>query len=212
MSNATHSALRLTMKGIGLAGAAVMVLIALYLVPPALLMPPCLKDWTSPSSFRPRVSKMETVTFAVGGKPLKVCYGRPVGRGREVFGGIVPYGQIWRTGANEPTRLFTSVAVEVAGIPLAPGRYALYSVPGPDQWELFVSQSTFHWGNEITRSVRDREVGSAILPVQSLETPVDTFTIRPLDTPVGTTLVIEWERTRVVIPIAPTSSSGSGVN
>lgn len=190
--------------GVGLVAAIVIGLAALYLVPPTILVGPCLRDWTSPSSYRPRLSRLAAVSFTVDGSPLKVCYGRPVARGRVVFGGVVPYGSLWRTGANEPTRLFTSIPVRLAGIPLAAGRYSIYSIPGPERWELFVSTSTFHWGNAITRGVRDREVGSATVPVQTLDIPVDTLTARPIDSPVGVTLLIEWERTRVALPIEPT--------
>lgn len=178
-------------------------LLALYNLPVRVALGPCLKDWTSPSSYTPRASKLATVSFTVGRIPARLCYGRPSARGRKVFGKLISYGHLWRLGANEPTRLYVAAPVSLAGLPLAAGRYSLYAIPNEDSWEIFVSTSTFHWGNAITPAVRAREVGGVKLPVQTLTEPVETLTIRPTATPVGTTLLIEWETSRIAIPLQP---------
>jgi hypothetical protein len=184
-----------------LAVSPVVGLVALYNMPVSIALGPCLKDWTSPSSFSRRASPLATVTFSVDGRPVKVCYSRPSARERVIFGGLVPFGRLWRTGANEPTRIFTSSDIRLGGIELRAGRYSVYSRPGATEWEIFASRSTFHWGNEISESVRAREVGQTTIPVQTLDSPVEQFTVRPITTPAGVTLLIEWEHTRVALPI-----------
>ncbi len=77
-----------------------------------------------------RQSPLDSVTFTAGGKTVKLCYGRPSARGRKMIGGeLIPYGKLWRTGANEPTVIFTPVALDIAGVRVEPGKYSIYSVP-----------------------------------------------------------------------------------
>src|SRR5215210_4091730 len=96
-----------------------------------------------------RKSPLDSLTFAVSGKQVKVCYGRPSSRGRVMLGGTdIPYGKLWRTGANEPTILFAPVPLKVAGIQVQPGVYSLYTVPGPKDWEIIVNRSVSQWGHE----------------------------------------------------------------
>ncbi|NIU19704.1 MAG: DUF2911 domain-containing protein, partial [Actinobacteria bacterium] len=89
-----------------------------------------------------RVSPLDSITFQVDGDPVKLCYGRPSARGRTMIGGPdVPFGRLWRTGANEPTMIHTTVPITVAGIAIAPGSYSLYTVPGEERWEVVVNRS-----------------------------------------------------------------------
>jgi hypothetical protein len=153
-----------------------------------------------------RRSPLDSLTFAVAGKPVKVCYGRPSSRGRVMLGGeAVPYGKLWRTGANEPTIFFTPVALTIAGIEVPPGAYSLYSVPAAGDWEIIVNRSITQWGEEsnYTPAVRAQEVGRARVRSERLERPVETFTIRSEGAGAGAALVLEWERTRVKIPVEP---------
>jgi len=167
------------------------------LVPTTLALGPCLKDWTSPSTYRPRTSPLASLDLPVDGGTVRLCYGRPSARGRQVFGGLVPYGELWRTGANEPTRLYTGRPIVVAGVLLEPGRYSIYSRPGTDRWEIFFSRSTLHWGNDLSESVRKGEVGQATVPVELLAAPVETLTVRSEPRSGVTDLLLEWERTRI---------------
>lgn len=168
------------------------------LVPTKVALGPCLKDWTSPSSYRPRSSPLATVRIPVGDGMVQVCYGRPSARGRPIFGGLVPLGQLWRTGANEPTRIYTDRLVSIAGIPLEPGRYSLYSRPASDGWEIFLTRSTLHWGNDLSGSVRAQEIGQVTVPVEQLSQPVETLTVRSeAGGPDRADLIVEWEGTRV---------------
>jgi hypothetical protein len=155
-----------------------------------------------------RKSPLDSLTFAVAKQPVKICYGRPSSRGRTMLGGeAVPYGKLWRTGANEPTIFFTPVALTVAGIAVAPGKYSLYTVPTAGEWEIIVNRSTSQWGEEsnYTPEVQRQEVGRAKVKSESLKAPIETFTIRSQGAGSGATLVLEWERTRVSVPIKPAS-------
>jgi hypothetical protein len=173
------------------------------LVPPGIAVGPCLRDWTSPVSYRTRASPLATTDLRAGAAWVRLCYGRPAMRGRTVFGGLVPFDSLWRMGANEPTRLSTNAPISLAGISLPVGRYSLYAIPHPEQWEIFVSRSTLHWGNEISPAVRQQEVGRANLPVERLASPVETLTVRA-DTSVGTAAFrVEWEHASVTLPITP---------
>jgi hypothetical protein len=152
-----------------------------------------------------RKSPLDSLTFSVKGKPVKVCYGRPASRGRVMLGGAdVPYGKLWRTGANEPTIFYTPVALDLAGIQVTPGKYSLYSVPEAKGWEIIVNRSTTQWGKEdqYTDKVKAQEVGRAKVPVETVAQPIETFTIRA-EPPSGDAhaLVLEWEKSRVRVPV-----------
>lgn len=152
-----------------------------------------------------RKSPLDSLTFTVAGKEVKVCYGRPSSRGRVMLGGNdIPYGKIWRTGANEPTIFFAPVPIKVAGLSVAPGVYSLYTVPGPREWEVIVNRSTSQWGEEsnYTAQVKAQEVGRAKVKTEAASPSVETFTIRA--EPSGNkaaSLVLEWEKTRIKIPV-----------
>jgi Protein of unknown function (DUF2911) len=143
-----------------------------------------------------RQSPLDSLTFTAGGQTVKVCYGRPSARGRTMIGGEgVPYGKLWRTGANEPTVIFTPIALNIAGVKVAPGKYSLYTVPGEKEWEVIVNRSTSQWGHEssYTEEVRAQEVGRG--------------KARAEKTSGGEIqrLVLAWEKTKVAVPIKAAS-------
>ena len=152
-----------------------------------------------------RKSPLDSLTFTIAKQPVKVCYGRPSSRGRTMLGGKdIPYGKLWRTGANEPTIFYAPIPLRVAGLNVPPGVYSLYTVPGPREWEIIVNRSTSQWGEEsnYTDKVKAQELGRAKVKSEALETPVETFTIKA--EPAGdkaASLLLEWEKTRVRIPV-----------
>ena len=160
-----------------------------------------------------RKSPLDSVSFTIANKPVKVCYGRPSSRGRVMLGGKdVPYGKLWRTGANEPTIFFTPIPLQVAGLRVPPGVYSLYTVPGPKEWEIIVNRSIAQWGKEdqYTDAIKAQELGRAKVKSEKLAAPVETFTIRP--EPAGNdaaTLALEWEKTQVRIPISAEKQKSS---
>ena len=193
--------------GVALGIAAVVVLaVALRgvtLLPVAIALGPCIKDWTAKPSWSPRLSPLASVSFEVGGQPAKICYGRPSARGRVIYGVVVPYDSLWRTGANEPTRLYTAGPIRVAGILLGPGRYSLYTRPAQGPWTVFLNRSTLHSGNDLSPAVRSQEIGQATVLPQRLPEHVETFTIGVEAVGDTVNLRLDWERTRVVVPITP---------
>ena len=120
-----------------------------------------------------RKSPLDSLTFTVAKQPVKLCYGRPSSRGRTMIGGAaVPYGKLWRTGANEPTIFFTPVALDASpGSRVPPGTYSLYTVPGATEWEIIVNRSTTQWGEEsnYTPEVQAQEVGRAKVKSETAE-------------------------------------------
>ena len=156
-----------------------------------------------------RRSPLDSLTFPVDGGSVKVCYGRPSAHGRTMIGGReVPYGQLWRTGANEPTMVHTTATITLAGLELLPGSYSLYTIPGEDEWTVIVNRSITQWGHiaRYTSRVKAEEVGRVAVRRERPAAFVETLTFR--SEPAGDAmvrLVLEWEDTRVAIPVEAAS-------
>lgn len=152
-----------------------------------------------------RRSPLDSLTFMVQGSPVTICYSRPSARGRTMIGGTnVPYGELWRTGANEPTMIHSTVPLSIAGVQVDSGSYSLYTVPNESEWSIVVNASTSQWGHEryYAGEVAEQEIGRGTVPSQQTGEHIETFTMRAIPAPNGdATLILEWERTRVEIPI-----------
>ena len=157
-----------------------------------------------------RKSPLDSVTFTVAGKPIKVCYGRPSARGRKMIGGQVPFGKLWRTGANEPTIFYAPTTLYVAGIKVPPGVYSLYTEPNPREWVVIVNRSISQWGEEsnYTKEVKSQELGRARVKVTAIKPAVETFTIRGESGEKRGTLLLEWENSQLRIPVGTTAEQG----
>lgn len=149
-----------------------------------------------------RLSPLDSTELSVNGATIKVCYGRPSIRGRVIMDSLVPFGEPWRLGANEPTRLVLPFAATVAGVRVPAGTYSLYVVPSKTTWEIHVNRDVNRWGIPIDSVVQAQDVGTGTVPVETLPQTVDQLTLRLVaGTPVE--LVVTWEKTRVRIPIQP---------
>ncbi len=151
-----------------------------------------------------RASPYDSTRFELDGGEGLVCYGRPSARGRTMLGGEhVPYGRLWRTGANEPTILHLSVPATVAGIEVEPGSYSLYTIPGEQAWTVILNRAIDQWGHEssYTPDVEAQEVGRGTVAAGATGEHVEQFTIRAEPAETGAQLVLEWENTRVPIPV-----------
>lgn len=152
-----------------------------------------------------RASPYDSTTVQLGAGVAKICYGRPALKGRTMIGSeAVPYDTLWRTGANEPTTIHLNVPATIAGVQVEPGSYSLYTVPREgDQWTLIVNRSTSQWGHEssYTQEVRAQEVGRGEVAAEPLESRVEQLTFRPMEQ--GRGVLLEWQNTRVRIPITP---------
>ncbi len=148
----------------------------------------------------PDASQHATVTQRVGLTDITVDYSRPIKRGRDIFGALVPYGQVWRTGANGPTTIKFSDAVKIGGQDLAAGEYAFYTIPGETEWAVIVSKNTKLWGAYGYKP--DADALRVSVKPTALATPVETFTIGFDDLKDDrATLSLEWDKTRVPVEL-----------
>lgn len=155
-----------------------------------------------PAGLSQRESAFDSVSASVGNRTIKVCYGRPQMRGRTIFGGLVPYGQPWRIGANEATVVHMPSAGTIAGVPVQAGSYSLYVVPTANEWQVFVNRNAQRWGVPINDAVRGNDIGSGRVTPERTSSPVEALTARLENASGnGATLVFEWENTRVRIPV-----------
>ncbi len=168
---------------------------------------PCRRNWGWLPSYLLRSSPTRSVTFEVGSRTVKVCYGSPRARGRKMIGGSpVPFGHLWRTGANEPTTIRTSGPITIGGIRLDGGNASLYTVPGPETWEIILNGSTGQWGieSEYGDELEAAELGRTVVPSGRSDRHQEAFGIlvEPGTTPGSAVLVLAWETTVVRLPVA----------
>jgi hypothetical protein len=146
-----------------------------------------------------RPSPPATADVTLAGKQITIKYSRPSMRGRKVMGDLVPYGQVWRTGANEATTLITPIALKIGSTNVPAGEYTLWTLPGADSWKLIINKQTGQWGTEYDEK---QDLARVDLKKSTLPQPVEEFLIswhkvsdRKAD------LVLEWETTHVSVPI-----------
>jgi len=157
----------------------------------------CLKDYTNAASYKGRSSKLKTTDFKLEEVDILMCYGSPEALDHNIYGDQVPFDQLWEFGANEPTRIYTNKDIVLGELEVPKGRYSIYAIPGKWNWEVFISKSTDHWGNEITTEVRNQEIGSFKVRPQYNSEFVNELTIRPSQNEI----IAEWGKTRIRIPI-----------
>lgn len=129
------------------------------------------------------------------GKTITVDYSQPSMKGRKIYGGLVPYDQAWRTGANEATTFVTSANVEINGAAVPAGSYTLYTLPSADQWKLVISKKTGQWG--IPYPGEQFDLARVDMKKEPLATPVEKFTISFDQKGESCDLRLDWENTRV---------------
>ena len=139
-------------------------------------------------------SPHEDVSAELGGHKITITYGRPSMRGRKIMGGLVPYGKVWRTGADEATTLETDVDLDINGLKVPKGKYALFTLPSPDGWTLIINKTAQQWGAFDYKEAAD--LGRTKMQVSKANSPVEQFTISLA--PYGSNalaLRLEWENT-----------------
>lgn len=148
----------------------------------------------------PQPSPASKLAQTVGLTDVEVKYSRPSMRGRKVFGNLVPFGKIWRTGANENTTITFNDDITINNDTLKKGTYAIYTKPNADKWEVIFYSDAKNWGNP--RQWSDAKVAlKAIVPVQKMPMPIETFTITLDDLKSdGATLGMLWENIYVGVP------------
>ena len=148
----------------------------------------------------PAASPACTLKQHVGLTDIEIVYSRPGVKGRPIFGGLVPYGQVWRTGANNATKITFSTPVKLNGAEIPAGTYALFTIPGETEWTIIINKGAAQWGafqyNETNDLVRVKAT-----PLKLAE-PVETFTIEINDIrDESATLNLTWEKTRVPVKL-----------
>ena len=156
----------------------------------------------------PAPSPSSKLVQMVGLTEVVVDYSRPSMRGRKVFGDLVPYGKLWRTGANAYTKISFNTDVTIAGSEVKSGTYSIFTKPGAKEWEVFF-YTDIDGGGTPSNWDESKVVAKATVPVYPIEMPIETFTITIDDlTSTGANLGIMWEQVYVGVPIeVPTDAA-----
>ena len=154
-------------------------------------------------AFAPRslgvLSPTDSINTSVAGAAVAVRYSRPSTRGRAIFGNVVPWNQVWRTGANQATVFETSADLVMAGTPVPAGKYSLWTLPSPGGWKLIVNKNTGQWGTDYNAQY---DLARLDMTVEQLPQPVERFTIGIEPKGSGGVLRLEWEKTRASVPLS----------
>jgi hypothetical protein len=164
---------------------------------PAATPAPAAQTQTPPAAQQAPASPRDTAEMTYANERIYVDYGRPSMRGRTIMGGLVPYGRVWRTGANAATTFVTPRDVRIGETLVPAGTYTLYTLPGEQAWQLIINKQTGQWGTEYDQA---QDLARIPMKVERTAAPVEQFTIQLVP---GTGLVMEWENTRLSVPIQP---------
>ena len=142
----------------------------------------------------PRTSPNASVTQTIGTTNVRITYGRPQVNDRTIFGDLVPYGEVWRTGANEATTVSVSSDVAIEDEPLSAGTYSLYTIPGPEEWTLIFNTAADQWG---TNYDADKDALRVTVSPQTADPrEMMTFLFEDVTAQRGT-CVLHWANVRV---------------
>jgi hypothetical protein len=147
-------------------------------------------------------SPAATASVTVAGGTIDIRYNTPQMRGRKIMGGLVPYGKVWRTGANPATTLITSVPLKFGSLLVPAGTHTLYSLPSADTWQLILNNQTGQWGLTYNQGM---DLGRIPMQSKPMATPQEGMSLSfENTTPTSTELHIRWETTdRYVVITAP---------
>jgi hypothetical protein len=139
---------------------------------------------------KPPLSPPAKAEATIGGQTITIDYSSPRVRGREIFGGLVPYGKVWRTGANAATTVTTSGDLMIGALHVPAGKYTLYTIPGEKEWTLIVNKQTGQWGTQYDEK---QDLGRVPMTVAKLDPQREEMTIEitPGEGRAGI-LAIEW--------------------
>lgn len=154
--------------------------------------------------FSSRLSPKDTVEFKLNDLKLEVFYNRPSKKDREIFGALVPFNQVWRTGANEATTFETNQTLDVNGMPLPKGKYTLWTVPKDSVWTIIFNSKQYPWG--VTDEMKpywdpNYDVLNVDIPVEKLNSTVEQFTIAFDNSTDQLFLTMAWDDVKVAVPL-----------
>jgi Protein of unknown function (DUF2911) len=162
---------------------------------PVFVLLACAQD----ASKRPSPAAQAQCKFT-DGKTIKTDYSSPRMKGRKIFGGLVPYGEVWRAGANDATTLVSDTNLSIGGKDVPAGSYTLFAIPSADKWVLIISKKTGEWG--IPYPGEGDDFARVDMRVSTSPAPVENFTIGYDQTGSNCTLHMEWEKTRASVDIS----------
>jgi hypothetical protein len=151
-----------------------------------------------------KASPEETLSFFLNDLTVEVTYSRPSKKGRAIFGSLVPYGKVWRTGANEATTFKVNKDIVFGDKPVKAGTYTLWTIPGPEEWTVILNSKMYGWGLKFDgESPRDAlaDVAQYKARVERTAGVVEQFTIS-MDQGDAARLVLAWDDVQVAVPVA----------
>lgn len=146
-----------------------------------------------------QLSPARDTSVTIAGKVIRINYSAPSIRGRKIFGGLEPYGHVWRAGANSATALHTDANLDIGGLSVPKGDYTLFVYLDPTQWQLVVSKATGEWGLDYDQS---RDLGRVKMEMSKPPKPIETYkmTLSSAGANKGK-LQLAWENTIAEVPI-----------
>ena len=163
------------------------------------------------SSLMARVSPHETVSAVIDGNRVTIIYGRPYtkdpksGEARKIWGTLVPYGKIWRTGADEATLLITQKPIELGGTVVPAGAYTLWTIPEENGGKLVISKQIGQWGTQLPKEAD--ELARVDLKKEATDKPLDQFMIVISKNPDGGGVIkLQWEDAQYSVPFTVNKS------
>ena len=155
--------------------------------------------------YKKRLSPKDTVEFKLNDLELEVFYNRPSKRNREVFGGLVTFNKVWRTGANEATTFKTNKTLKIGVDSLPAGKYTLWTIPNKDSWQVIFNSKQYPWGvdHETLKPLREKEFDVINIegPVETILNIVEQFTIAFDNSTDNLSLTMAWDKTKIVVPL-----------
>jgi hypothetical protein len=151
--------------------------------------------------FMTKLASPETnADYNKNGLVVKIFYCQPSKKGREVFGNVVPFGKVWRTGANEATQITFEQDVKIAGQPLKAGAYTFFTIPNKDKWTVIFNTKLGTWGHYGYEEAKDA-LRVEVVP-SSVESEVEKLTFSYKEVENNVSLNIAWDKTQIDIPIS----------
>lgn len=154
-----------------------------------------------------RKSPMAVAVYKTDKAYMKVVYCQPSKRGREIFGGIVPYGKVWRTGANEATEITFTKRVKIGNKSLPAGTYSLFTIPEKGKWTIIFNKDLGMWGHYDYKASRNALQIS--VPIEKIKETWEAFTIKFQKNQKGAIMQLIWDNTLVELPIEIAQSKKS---
>ncbi len=137
-------------------------------------------------------------SVTINGKKISIKYSAPSTYGRKIFGELLPYGKVWRAGANSATALTTEGDLDVNGLKVPAGSYTVYALPGDGDWQLIINKQTGQWGTAYDQS---QDLGRVKMKVSKADAPIETYKITlASDSGKNGTLTLAWENTVASVP------------